>query len=515
MQNRFEQVEELVIDVIEQQYKIASDNFEKQTKDLIDLQTQYVKNRDAAQDAYQSLYNSRPKDNIVKGSSGVDKNGNPYQNRDYNTNAGSQSKWDNKFSGKLDTLSNKQIIAQSKLDSLTDAIASKNKEKDQYIATESERIIKLFESEYDRGLSRQLTTLHHIAMNDVEDNNDEGYKPWNLLIWQKLLIGLGIFVVLSLIAAFRLCASKLHKETEINNLTNRMNDLKDTAAKESIESTISELRCSIKTGNRSFGLVSIPILLVVSMGLGLSIESTHYLIYYLTTPVGLIMLLFILIDVSPVFYKMMLADGRYDKILHQDKLIEQDLIRMRVAKTLQKVNESELSSLSPFIFGHTFDKIKKILAEKVNKEKKAVELYDPNDEESVIIKNKNKELFEKVLGMKYRIAYASYAAWYKNMYDLNLGYEEIDEEHVDSPQEIKDKFVVMFRSAPEVGGNVSVKNEKDAYSPNSVIEVNAVASEGFEFIGWRDDESAPSKRDITISEDKIYVALFRRTKETE
>lgn len=258
-------------------------------------------------------------------------------------------------------------------------------------------------------------------------------------------------------------------------------------------------------------IIAIILSFVFSIILALNYEMVHYLWYYLTTPIGLIMLLFILIDVSPVFYKMMLADGRYDKIISQDKKIEEDLIRIRVAKSLHKVNESELSSLSPFIFGNTYEKIKNILTNKNTEGRKAIELYDPNDEESKSIAHKNKELFEKVLGMKYRIAYASYSAWYKNMYDLNLGYEEIDEEHIDSPEEIKDKFVVMFRSAPEVGGNVVVENELGTYSPDSVVGVEAVPNEGFDFIGWRDDETAPSKRDITVTEDKIYVALFKRT----
>lgn len=362
------------------------------------------------------------------------------------------------------------------------------------------------------GLYERLMAMHGVAM---KEGKEDGYKEFGIPEWGQIIIGLVFFFFVLLFFVFNYLSNNKEINTEIDKLSYRKTRTKDDNILESIDASISELKSSIKKNKYSLLCVRIPIAVILGVLIGWYVESLHYLVFYLTTPIGLIMLLFILIDVSPVFYKMMLADGRYDKILHQDKLIEQDLIRVRVAKTLQKVNESELSSLSPFIFGHTFDKIKRILAEKVNKEKKAVELYDPNDEESVIIKNKNKELFEKVLGMKYRIAYASYAAWYKNMYDLNLGYEEIDEEHVDSPEEIKDKFVVMFRSSPEVGGNVSVKNEKDAYSPNSVVEVNAVANEGFEFIGWRDDESAPSKRDITISEDKIYVALFRRTKETE
>ena len=359
------------------------------------------------------------------------------------------------------------------------------------------------------GLYDKLVALHNVAM---KEDKVDGYKSWKLDWYWKALIGFCSSVLLLLLFLYSWLNNDKKIDTEIQTLNERKdNNKNDTNITDSISSSLKDLKRQKKTNKYTFWCIHVPLAILISCGIGYFMETGHYMVYYLTTPIGLIMMLFILIDVSPVFYKMMLADGRYDKILHQDKLIEQDLIRVRVAKTLQKVNESELSSLSPFIFGHTFDKIKKILAEKVNKEKKAVELYDPNDEESVIIKNKNKELFEKVLGMKYRIAYASYAAWYKNMYDLNLGYEEIDEEHIDSPEEIKDKFVVMFRSAPEVGGNVVVENELGTYSPDSVVGVEAVPNEGFEFIGWRDDETAPSKRDITVTEDKIYVALFKRT----
>lgn len=173
----------------------------------------------------------------------------------------------------------------------------------------------------------------------------------------------------------------------------------------------------------------IPIIIIISLIFALGLGTWHQLLTFLFTPVGLIMLLFILIDVSPVFYKMMLADGEYDKMHYQDKMIEQDFIRLQVAKAMYKVNESELSKLTPFIFGKTFDKAKDLMT----RGPLITSRDDQNEGEngkadgssmSAIgeeIKGKNKQLFEEVLDMKYRIAYAAYAAWYRDMRDHILG----------------------------------------------------------------------------------------------
>lgn len=199
-----------------------------------------------------------------------------------------------------------------------------------------------------------------------------------------------------------------------------------------------ELTDNEKIDKKIFWYKYMPLIAIASLILGLGLGTWHQLLTFLFTPVGLIMLLFILIDVSPVFYKMMLADGEYDKMHYQDKMIEQDFIRLQVAKAMYKVNESELSKLSPFIFGKTFDKAERLM-EKVHDD--ANEYHDEklttsskstsNETKSVDdssmsalgekIKGKNKELFEKVLDMKYRIAYAAYAAWYRDMRDYIMG----------------------------------------------------------------------------------------------
>lgn len=83
----------------------------------------------------------------------------------------------------------------------------------------------------------------------------------------------------------------------------------------------------------------------------------YILVYLLTSPVGLIMLLFILIDISPVLYKMMLADGKYDNYLHQDKLLAQDKIRLSLAHMLKKLDEGELKRVAPFVVGDVYTKM--------------------------------------------------------------------------------------------------------------------------------------------------------------
>lgn len=201
-----------------------------------------------------------------------------------------------------------------------------------------------------------------------------------------------------------------------------------------------------------FWLRSMPIILVISALISLTVDILYYILWYITTPIGLIMLLFILIDVSPVFYKMMLADGKYDKILHQDKLLEQDLIRLQVAKSLHKINESELSNLSPFIFGSTYDKVKDMLGNKIEKDKngkpkKAFDFYEPGGLSSEVI-NKNNKLFSEVLDMKYRIAWASYAAWYRDMRDHILGKKDDEEGKEINPENI-DKYEPGFGTGEE------------------------------------------------------------------
>lgn len=380
------------------------------------------------------------------------------------------------------------------------------------------RLSKLYNSSDSVGLFERLKAMHAIAIDGYTRLEIPHFylpsvifdKIW--FIYGEAVVIVVISILLVLLFYYFLMKKKKENKAEISVLDKQYKRTDSKIYSEEYN-RIKEKIERLEEQNRHILnklWLYIPLSITLALVIGLNLPSLYGLVCYLTTPIGLIMLLFILIDVSPVFYKMMLADGRYDKILHQDKLIENDLIKLRLAKSLQKVNESELSSLSPFIFGRTFDKIKDLLTEKVCKDKKAVTLYDPNDNISKDIKKKNEELFQKVLGMKYRIAYASYAAWYRNMYDLKLGYKECDEGMDDSPEVIKDKFIVTFRSVPEVAGDIRVTPEKDAYTQGSVIHAVAENHDGYRFVGWRDNANASAERDISIAEDKIYVAYFEK-----
>lgn len=149
--------------------------------------------------------------------------------------------------------------------------------------------------------------------------------------------------------------------------------------------------------------------------------------YLFNSAVGLIMLLFILIDISPVLYKMMLADGVYDNYLHQEKLLAQDKIRLSLARMLRNIEKGELKSLSPFIMGKIYRKLMKYSYSSDGKYKGEDKDYKNhikwenvgglNDD----IKKVNKEVFDIVLDYKKRIVLASYSAWYRDMMDAMIG----------------------------------------------------------------------------------------------
>ena len=149
--------------------------------------------------------------------------------------------------------------------------------------------------------------------------------------------------------------------------------------------------------------------------------------FLFNSAIGLIMLLFILIDISPVLYKMMLADGVYDNYLHQEKLLAQDKIRLSLARMLRNIEKGELKSLSPFIMGKIYRKLMKYSYSSDGKYKGEDKDYKNhikwenagglNDD----IKKVNKEVFDIVLDYKKRIVLASYSAWYRDMRDAMIG----------------------------------------------------------------------------------------------
>lgn len=161
-------------------------------------------------------------------------------------------------------------------------------------------------------------------------------------------------------------------------------------------------------------------------GLGHALHSWWSFLFF--TPVGLIMLLFILIDISPVLYKMMLADGVYDNYLHQEKLLKQDKIRLSLARMLRKIDKGELKALSPFIMGKFYRKLSKFSItedgkfEGVEKDyKQSIEWGENVDQLQKEVEAENKKIFETVLDYKRRIILASYAAWYRDMRDAMIG----------------------------------------------------------------------------------------------
>lgn len=210
--------------------------------------------------------------------------------------------------------------------------------------------------------------------------------------------------------------------------------------------------------------------------------TLHPMWYYLFfSAIGLIMLLFILIDISPVLYKMMLADGKYDNYLHQEKLLAQDKIRLSLSKMLKKLNESELKRVAPFIMGDIYEKMagdsyvfktEDEFKDEIKKQKEAgwwwkiwplsffrwlfykeqdrptapviiLDCKDPTGEQEKI-KSVNNEVFEEVLDMKKKLVLASYRRWYKTQHDCiicddvddeNRGQEPFDDEDIDSEEE--------------------------------------------------------------------------------
>lgn len=244
------------------------------------------------------------------------------------------------------------------------------------------------------GLGLKLEALHSLA---YQEGKDDGYKAWNTSFYRKNPFNsfywfLGILLLL-------------------------------------ISVTFPFYKNVVSSGNKKEGaLVVIPWLVVVAAICGYCNNILfNALPSYIFSAVGMIMMLFILIDVSPVFYKMMLADGIYDKLLHKDKLLTQDAMRLDAAKAYAKVNDSEVGRLAPFIFGKTAEKIEDFLNHPTLKSADAEgengkpELgYGTNSYTEDINRN-NKEVFNYVLNLKKRLVQAAYLAWYREMRDVRIG----------------------------------------------------------------------------------------------
>ena len=191
--------------------------------------------------------------------------------------------------------------------------------------------------------------------------------------------------------------------------------------------------------------------------------------YLFNSAIGLIMLLFILIDISPVLYKMMLADGKYVNYLHQEKLLAQDQIRLSLSKMLRKLDDSKLKRVAPFIMGDIYEKMagdsyvfkteEEFQTELANLEHKSrwwklwplsvlrwifwkeetrptapVIIMEPktNTHQQEQISQVNEAVFDEVLDMKRRIILASYRRWYKRQHDNILG-DRVDDDNAGRP----------------------------------------------------------------------------------
>lgn len=270
----------------------------------------------------------------------------------------------------------------------------------------------------DAGLYQRLAALHAIAFHEDRDDTDSSkYEPWPKSTEdERFWIFFGGILLLLIIVSLPFTA----------NVTKSSNNKK------------------INTGNLlgfwSYfwrgAAVLWPWFVVVALICAYCNNALfNALPYYIFSSVGMIMMLFILIDVSPVFYKMMLADGQYEQYLHKEKSITQDLVRLNFAKSIAKVNESEIGRLAPLIFSKPFEKIKEIL--QGSKQKDSLEwTADENNNDiriaSQTIRETNEEVFTTVLGMKKAIIQASYQAWYRDMRDAIIGMHKPGEPNGDN-----------------------------------------------------------------------------------
>lgn len=258
--------------------------------------------------------------------------------------------------------------------------------------------------------------------------------------------------------------------------------------------------------------------------------SLHPLWYYLFfSAIGLIMFLFILIDISPVLYKMMLADGKYDNYLHQEKLLAQDKIRLSLSNMLKKLNETELKRVAPFIMGDIYDKMagdsyvykteedfKKEMLEQGGiawywriwplnllrwlfyKEKERpsapVIIMEPKDlsKNQQAIINENEALFKQVLEMKRKIIFASYQRWYKTQHDCIICDDVDDENKGSEPSEDDIKEDKDYNTTE--GDSTSTNNKSQ---DESLKEDNSHSSDENE----EDNEEQETKEDSTETSD--------------
>lgn len=286
----------------------------------------------------------------------------------------------------------------------------------QQIENQKEDSINKFCQNYDKNtrLLTKLQALHSIGM--------KGYEPWSYDEEPDSIED-----------------NKINKGI-LNIFTSKTDSIK-TAEKEVSENKKTDNKCGAKNNK-------------ILAALDIIFHAWWWFLF--NSSIGLIMFLFILIDISPVLYKMMLADGRYDNYLHQEKLLAQDKIRLSLAKILKKLDESDLKRVAPFIMGNIYEKMadesfifkteeeyskeiekkynedknwfERLFSKKVPKVPAIIFTLKGQNELDKKLDDVNKKIFEEVLDMKKRIILASYRRWYKTQHD-SIICDPVDDEN--------------------------------------------------------------------------------------
>lgn len=301
------------------------------------------------------------------------------------------------------------------------------------------------------GLYDRLSVLHDLAYKGLSDqlgDKGRGYKEWP--DWYGWIAG-GFVLVVLIMVCWPFFGNVVTQEPELDEHGFK----KSISAKE-------------KTSNKKKGaMVVIPWIVVVSVICGLCCDTLfHALPCYIFSAVGMIMMLFIIIDVSPVFYKMMLADGVYDKILHKEKLLTEDEMRLNAAETYAKVTDSEIGRLAPFVFGRTSEKILAILNQSLKSDRGRVDdLALKENIEHREVSEANTKVFEHVLKLKTDLIRAAYTAWYRDMRDAMLGLSPQNDPNPGHPEDILSGKEPVTESQDRDGGNQKDTPEKSSGDP--------------------------------------------------
>lgn len=319
---------------------------------------------------------------------------------------------------------------------------------------EKEKQKKIDSINYNKaGLYDRLAALHAIA---YKEDVDDGYKPfsWGTPLIRFIVFALGVFLLLVIVS--------IPFTANVSPVMKTVYDNEDKPKK------VLNFWPSFWRGVA----VLWPWFAVVALICGYCNNAFfNALPYYIFSAVGMIMMLFILIDVSPVFYKMMLADGQYEQLMHKEKEVTQDLIRLNFAQSIAQVNNSEVGKLAPMIFSKPWEKIKSILSKTTDSEKP--ELAFGESEYTEEINEENKQLFDEVLSMKRALILAAYQAWYRDMRDTMLGIhkgqapdpEDDDNSSDDSKQSSESEDV--SDSSDSFSGGTNPDYERDNTDPFS------------------------------------------------